>query len=305
VIYSIGLIFTPMLTYSQAFYQLKEKLQPLYDADEASAISHLLMEFITGFGKLDRLEKKDIPFTKRQQDIFEQKSVELIKGKPIQYVTNSAWFMGREFIVNESVLIPRPETEELVQWVVDDQKDKEKLRLIDIGAGSGCIGISLFRYLSNAVVTCVDISKEALDVLQTNIEWVLNEEEKNKHPENIRLLAMDFLDEKIRNKDLGRFDIIVSNPPYIPMRDKAKIHPNVKHYEPDKALFVPDKDPLIFYKAIASFGKEHLKQDGYIYCELDAKQATECKILFEEADYKNVEIRKDMHGNWRMLKAGI
>ena len=294
-----------MLTYSQAFYQLKEKLQPLYDVSEAEAIAHLFIEFVTGLNKLDRLTKKDTPFTKRQQEIFDTKTIELVKGKPIQYVTNSAWFMGREFIVNESVLIPRPETEELVQWVVDDQKDKEKLRILDVGAGSGCIGISLFRYLSNAVVTCVDISKEALDVLQTNIEWVLNGEEKNKHPENIRLIALDFLNEPIRNKELGRFDVVVSNPPYIPRRDKAKIHPNVKHFEPDKALFVPDNDALIFYRAISAFGKEHLKQDGYIYCELDTAHAEQCKVLFEEAGYKEVEIRKDMNNNWRMLKAQL
>ena len=172
-----------MLTYSEAFYQLKEKLQPLYDANEAAAIAHLLLEFITGLNKMDRLTKKDVAFTKRQQELFDTKLKELVKGKPVQYVTNSAWFMGREFIVNEAVLIPRPETEELVQWIIDDHKDKEKLRILDVGAGSGCIGISLFRLLPNAVVTCADISKEALDVLQTNIEWVLNDEEKKKHPE--------------------------------------------------------------------------------------------------------------------------
>ena len=294
-----------MLTYSEAFYQLKEKLQPLYDANEAAAIAHLLLEFITGLNKMDRLTKKDVAFTKRQQELFDTKLKELVKGKPVQYVTNSAWFMGREFIVNEAVLIPRPETEELVQWIIDDHKDKEKLRILDVGAGSGCIGISLFRLLPNAVVTCADISKEALDVLQTNIEWVLNDEEKKKHPENIRLLELDFLNEPIRNKELGRFDIVVSNPPYIARSEKAKMHPNVKHFEPDKALFVPDNDALIFYKAIAAFSKEHLKQDGYIYCELDAAHAEECKVLFEKAAYSNVELRKDMHGNWRMLKAKI
>lgn len=294
-----------MLTYGQAFYQLKEKLQPLYDANEASAIAHLFLGFITGLNKLDRLAKKDSPFTKRQQDVYDLKSAELVKGKPIQYVTNSAWFMGREFIVNENVLIPRPETEELVQWIVDDQKAKQKLRIVDIGAGSGCIGISLFRLLSHPMITCLDISTAALDVLQTNIEWVLNEAEKKMLPENIRLVAMDFLDESIRNKELGRFDIVVSNPPYIPRSEYKKMHTNVKHFEPEQALFVPDKDALVFYRAIASFGKEHLRQDGYIYCELDAAHAEECESLFVAAGYKNVMIRKDMHGNWRMLKAEL
>ncbi len=294
-----------MLTYNQAFYQLKEKLQSLYDANEAAAIAHMFLEFVTGLNKLDRLSKKDILFSKRQQDIYDIKSIELIKGKPIQYVINSAWFMGREFIVNESVLIPRLETEELVQWIIDDQKDKEKLRILDVGAGSGCIGISLFRLLSNAVVTCVDISKEALDVLQTNIEWVLNDEDKSKHPENIRLSELNFLNETTRNKELGRYDIIVSNPPYIPRKDKKGMHTNVTNYEPGIALFVPDNDALVFYRAIAMFGKTHLKQEGYIYCELDAAHAEKCKALFEESGYTNVEIRKDMHGNWRMLRASL
>jgi len=293
-----------MLTYNQAFYELKEKLGPLYDANEAAAISHSFLEFITGLSKLDRLTKKDTLLTQRQQDIYDNKSIELIKGKPIQYVTNSAWFLGRDFFVNENVLIPRPETEELVQWVIDDCKGKEKLRILDVGAGSGCIGISLSRLLDHAVVTCVDISKEALDVLQTNIEWVLDNKEKSAHAENIRVVPLDFCDEAIRNKELGRYDIIVSNPPYIPLREKKNMHKNVTKYEPGIALFVPDNDALFFYRAIAEFGKLHLKQDSYIYCELDTAHAEACKVLFEDAGYKNVEIRKDLHGHWRMLKCG-
>lgn len=298
-----GIIFTTMLTYNHAFYQLKEKLQSLYDANESAAIAHVLLEFITGLNKLERLSKKDTVFTKSQQDVYDSKSKELIKGKPVQYVMNSAWFMGREFIVNESVLIPRPETEELVLWIIDDCKNKEKLRILDVGAGSGCIGISLSRLLSTVVVACIDVSKEALDVLQTNIKWVLNDTEKSKNRDNIRVIKLDFLDEATRNKELGRYDIIVSNPPYIPASEKKGMHTNVTRHEPHIALFVPDNDALLFYRAIAVFGKTHLKQGGYIYCELDASHAEECKILFENAGYINVEIRKDMHGNWRMLKA--
>jgi release factor glutamine methyltransferase len=296
------LIFTPMLTYNQAFYQLKDQLQPLYDEQEATAIAHLFLEFVTGLNKLDRLTKKDTAFTKRQQGLFDDKTTDLLKGKPIQYVTNSAWFMGREFVVNENVLIPRPETEELVQWVIDEQKDKEKLRILDVGCGSGCIGISLGRLLSYGVVTCVDISKEALDVVETNIQWVLDNKEKSRHAENIRLVALDFLDEAIRNKELGRYDIVVSNPPYIPYKEKDKLHDNVSKYEPTIALFLPNNDPLVFYKALAAFGMEHLKQEGTIYCELDAAHAEKCKALFIAAGYEQVELKKDMHDNWRMLR---
>ncbi len=328
-----------MLSYSQAFYQLKEKLQRLYDANEAAAITHIFLEYLTGLSKGDRVLKKDTLFTERQQEQFDAKSKELAKGKPVQYVTNSAWFMGREFLVNESVLIPRPETEELVQWVVDvvsrksgvvspavtETSDKvidnsnskfqipnsshhipdSKIKILDVGAGSGCIGLSLARLVPNAIVTCTDVSKEAIEVLKTNIEWVLTPQEKKRGADNITVKTLDFLNETQRNKQFGRYDIIVSNPPYIPMSEKVNMHKNVKDYEPAIALFVPDTDALVFYKAIASFGKEHLNSNGYIYCELDAGHAEACKALFEEYGYKDVEIKKDMHGNWRMLRAGL
>jgi len=250
-----------MLNYSQAFYQLKERLQKLYDADEAAAIAHMFLEHLTGLNKSDRLLKKDTEFKEKQQQQYDVQSKELVKGKPLQYITNSAWFMGREFIVNESVLIPRPETEELVQWVLDDSKadgEKLKVRILDIGSGSGCIGISLARLVGNAIVTCADVSKESIEVLKTNIEWVLTPEEKKRGADNITLKTLDFLNEMQRNKQLGRYDVIVSNPPYIPATEKGKMHTNVKDHEPGIALFVPADDALVFYKAIAEFGKTHL-----------------------------------------------
>jgi len=311
-----------MLNYSQAFYQLKEKLQKLYDEGEAAAIAHMFLEHLTGLNKSDRLLKKDTSFTEKQQQQYDTQSKALIKGKPIQYITNSAWFMGREFIVNESVLIPRPETEELVQWILENPKFKiqnskpqtpnsefqipnSKLRILDVGSGSGCIGISLARLVQNAVVTCADVSKEAIEVLKTNIEWVLTPDEKKMGADNITVKTFDFLNESLRNKQLGRYDIVVSNPPYIPASEKAKMHTNVKDHEPDIALFVPADDALVFYRAIAEFGKTHLTNEGVIYCELEANHSAECKALFESEGYTDVEVRKDMHENWRMLKAGI
>jgi len=288
-----------MLSYGQAFYRIRDQLQPLYGEGEATAIAHMLMEHITGLGKLQRLDKKDITFTKVQQAAFDKKTKELAAGRPIQYVTGSTWFMDHEFLVNENVLIPRPETAELVEWVTNDSKGREKLRILDVGTGSGCIGISLAGILNNAFVTCIDKSKEALEVAATNIQWVLTSEQKK---ENIKLLALDFLAPEIRNTGLPRYDIIVSNPPYIPVKEKEKLHKNVRTYEPAMALFVPNSDPLVFYKAIAAFGKDHLRQGGSIYCELDAAHAGECKAMFIGFGYANTEIRKDMHGNWRMLR---
>ncbi len=286
-----------MLTYSQAFYQLKEQLQVLYDPNEAAAICHLFLEYVTGMGKMERLDKKDTQLTEQQQQLYDRKTNDLRKGRPIQYVTNSAWFMSREFYVDESVLIPRPETEELVQWIYEEIKNqKSKIKnVLDIGTGSGCIPISLKMTMPEMEVTTCDISNEALNVAKTNA---------NRLNADINFLKLDFLDSAQHN-NLGMYDVIVSNPPYIPAEEKERLHSNVKDFEPAIALFVPDNDALVFYRAIALFGKEHLNTGGCIYCEMDAAHAEECKLLFENAGYKNVEIRKDMHGNWRMLKAGI
>lgn len=286
-----------MLTYNQAFYRLKELLQPLYDANEAAAISHMLVEHITGLGKLDRLDKKETPLTEEQQQLFDGKTKELLRGKPIQYVTGKAWFLNKEFVVNENVLIPRPETEELVQWItLETQKSKiQNPKILDIGTGSGCIPISLKLALPEADITGCDISSEALKVAQTNAP---------KLNTTINFLQLDFLDFEQHN-NLGTYDVIVSNPPYIPAEEKERLHSNVRDYEPALALFVPDNDALIFYKAIALFGKQHLNPGGYIYCELDTAHAEECSALFEVTGYKNIELKKDMHGNWRMLKAGL
>ncbi len=284
-----------MLTYSQAFYQLKEQLQVLYDANEAAAICHLFLEYVTGIGKMERLDKKDTELTEQQQQLYDRKTNDLRKGRPIQYVTNSAWFLGKEFYVDESVLIPRPETEELVHWIVTQiPNSKFQIpKILDIGTGSGCIPISLKLAIPGAEITSCDISNEALNVAKTNA---------NKLNATINFLKLDFLD-TARHNNLGMYDVIVSNPPYIPAEEKERLHSNVKDYEPAVALFVPDNDALVFYRAIALFGKGHLNSNGYIYCELDAAHAEECKLLFENAGYKKVEIRKDMHGNWRMLKA--
>jgi len=285
-----------MLSYNHAFYELRTLLQPLYDEREATAISHEILFFITGHNKADRLIHKDTMLSSEQHGRYEMAVRELLSGKPLQYVTGTAWFMGKEFEVNENVLIPRPETEELVEWVINDWKSREeKIDILDIGTGSGCIPISLTSALLQATVTACDISEAALQVAKQNAE---------KLSVTVSFLQLDFLDTIASNK-LGNYDVIVSNPPYIPAAERGNMHINVKDYEPAIALFVPDNDPLLFYKAIASFGKQHLNSNGYIYCELDAGHAAMCKELFERAGYRNVALRKDIHGNLRMLKAGI
>lgn len=285
-----------MLTYSQAFYDLKNKLQPLYDGREAEAMAHEILHYITHLTKTERLISKDTSFTDTQKQQFDNAVKELLTGKPLQYVTGSAWFMGREFMVNGSVLIPRPETEELVNWILSDYNScSYSPNVLDVGTGSGCIPISLKLNLTQSKVTTCDVSKEALKLAAENAKR-LNAD--------IRLAHLDFLDGAQRNK-LEMYDVIVSNPPYIPFSEKERMHINVTAYEPGIALFVSDDDALVFYRAIAMFGREHLSSKGNIYCELDAAHAFDCQALFKESGYTEVEIKKDMHGNWRMLKAAM
>jgi release factor glutamine methyltransferase len=291
----IALIFTAMLTIGQAFYDIKNALQPLYEEREAAAIAHEVLNSITGYSKTDRLMHKDEPLGDLKYIAYNKALADLRTGRPLQYILGSSWFLGREFIVNEAVLIPRPETEELVQWIINDLKAVSGISILDIGTGSGCIPISLKLDLPAINITACDISPDALAVAETNA---------TKLGANVQFTQSNFLD-PAQQSSLGNFDVIVSNPPYIPISEQDKMHTNVKDHEPNIALFVPDNDPLLFYKAIATFGKDHLKGTGYIYCELDAGHATQTKAMFEDAGYNNVQIRQDIHGNWRMLKAEL
>jgi release factor glutamine methyltransferase len=284
-----------MHTVASAFYDLKGKLQNLYDDREAAAIAHEVLEYITGLGKTDRLIHKERNLTAEERDKYENATASLLQGIPLQYVTRTAWFMGAAYRVDNNVLIPRPETEELVQWIVDDNKPLQKtLTILDIGTGSGCIPISLKRFLPDADVSSCDISLGALSVARKNAEAL---------SVVVDFVSLDFLNSGARSQ-LGHFDIIVSNPPYIPISEKASLHINVAANEPGLALFVPDEDALVFYRAIADFGKQHLIEGGLMYCELDAAHAAETKLLFENEGYQNVSLRKDVHGNERMLRVG-
>lgn len=283
-----------MFTYSKAFYDLKNALLALYDEGESTAAAHIILEHITDEDKLQRLTDKDKEFTTAQQEQYETIKEKLLRATPIQYVVGKAWFRGREFAVNENALIPRPETEELVDWIIADVRAAgTKPSILDIGAGSGCISVSLKLDIPETMVTACDVSVGAMLVARTNA---------NVMGADISLQHIDFLQESQRAL-LGVYDIIVSNPPYIPDTQKDSIHANVLDHEPHVALFVSGGDPLLFYRLIADFGKKHLTERGIIYCELDYDYAVEARQLFEDKGYKNVEIRKDMSGNTRMLKA--
>lgn len=281
-----------MFTYTTAFADLSTALQSVYDAREATAIAHQVLEHITGATRLERLTDKYKVLSAEQGSEYDRLKSLLMQGTPLQYVLGKEWFMGRQFMVNEHVLIPRPETEELVQWIIDDNKSKE-ITILDIGTGSGCIPISLQLALLQSVVSAIDVSIGALAVARQNATS-LNA--------NVDFKQVDFLD-KGQWTALGTCDVIVSNPPYIPETESNTLHTNVRDHEPGLALFVPGNDALLFYRNIAEFGLTNLKDDGIIYCELHVDYAIDTQALFTAMGYRHTELRKDMHGNLRMLKA--
>jgi release factor glutamine methyltransferase len=280
-----------VLSLNDAFYRLRNELQPLYGAQEAAAIAHEVIYYLTGLDKLKRIVEKEALLSPMQEMQYEQMLPQLRTGRPLQYVIGHSWFMERLFKVNEHVLIPRPETEELAQWIIDDHKEKN-IEVLEVGTGSGCIPISLKLALKLANISSCDISERALQVAQENAIHL---------GADINLLQLDFLQAEYRQQ-LGQYDVIVSNPPYIPFTERESLHQNVRDFEPGLALFVPGNDALLFYREIAKFGRTHLKPGGAIYCELHVDYAEQTRQLFEELGY-TATIRKDMHGNLRMLKA--
>jgi release factor glutamine methyltransferase len=241
---------------------------------------------------LQRITDKDKLLTEEQGQLLAACKDKLAAGMPMQYVLGYAWFMGRRFIVNEHVLIPRPETEELVQWIADDYKETDPA-ILDIGTGSGCIPVSLKLLLSKAKVSAIDVSAEALEVARTNAKSL---------DADVVFQQMNFLDTGAW-ESLPQYDVIVSNPPYIPETERLTLAAHVREYEPGLALFVPGDDALLFYRHIAEFGMMHLLQEGSIYCELHVDYATATEELFKSMGYSFTELRADMHGNLRMLKA--
>lgn len=281
-----------MITYSQAFYDMRNILRSIYDVGEATAITHEMLEHITGLNKLDRLLDKSTVLSDEQYNKYTAAKAALSFGTPLQYVTGIAYFMGKPFIVNKNVLIPRPETEELVGWIIDDQETNNKIDLLDIGTGSGCIPIAIKAALPKANVTSCDVSEDALTVAKENAKA------KNA---DINFICLDFLNEK-NWKQLGMYDIIVSNPPYIPEHERATMHTNVKDHEPSLALFVPADDAQLFYRKIADFGINHLNDEGTVYCELHKDHANDTLQLFLNMGY-DAQVKNDMNGHPRMLKA--
>ena len=283
------------MTVQEATYYLLNKLRSIYNDSEASNITDWVIEHLTGSKKAERMIYKNTAITDQEEKQLQQYTEKLMNHEPVQYVLNESWFCGLKLYVDRNVLIPRPETEELVEWIISNCKfPVDELKILDIGTGCGCIPISLKRRIRKAEVWACDISDNALTVAKRNATTLGTD---------INFIHLDFLNEEQRNK-LPAFDIIVSNPPYVPEKDKKQMQLNVLNYEPHTALFVPDNDALIFYKAIATFGKEHLQQGGNIYCEIHESLGSPVEKIFSSAGY-TTELKKDMQQKDRMIKSGL
>lgn len=278
-----------------AFAALNEQLGTIYDKEEALSIADWVMESLTGKARLDRLMQPELTLNKEEQAKLAQYTRELLQHRPLQYVLGESYFYNLKLFVDERVLIPRPETEELVDWIIKDKVWDKKggpgPHLIDIGTGSGCIALALKKNIPAAEVYALDISESALAVAGKNAVGL---------GINIRLLAIDMLKAPGEGQ-LPAFDVIVSNPPYITVAEKETILPHVLDYEPHQALFVTDNDPLQFYKAIEAFADRFLLPGGAVFLELHRDFASETEQYYAARGWYTA-LRKDMQGNDRMLR---
>jgi release factor glutamine methyltransferase len=286
-----------MKTIKDVFLSFQQGLGEVYDTREIEAIALLVLEEITDMSraKIKAFPEDNVPgeAAEKIQGILE----ELKTGRPVQYILGSTEFYGLNFLVNPATLIPRPETEELVEWVISSVASLQlvvnsSLSVLDIGTGSGCIAISLKKNLPNAEVTAIDISPEALHTAQQNA--VINDVE-------VEFIEQDILNPK-SELEHSKFEVIISNPPYVTLVDKAQMHQNVTGFEPHTALFVPENDPLIFYKAIADFAVKHLENKGLLFFEINENFGKETVELLSDKEFTDIELRKDMSGRDRMVK---
>jgi release factor glutamine methyltransferase len=278
--------------YRQKF--IKE-LTPVYDLEEAESFFYLILEQKQNLKRINLALQPDLVFLQSEIEMWDTFLEQLKQEIPIQYLLKTAHFYGLEFEVNPSVLIPRPETEELVAWILHyaQTQKQENLKIIDIGTGSGCIAISLAKNISNATVFALDISEKTLATAQKNAQ---------KNDVNVTFIQKNILDLEILD---GDFDIIVSNPPYVRNLEKHEIKKNVLFHEPHLALFVSDHDALLFYKKITQLAQQSLTKNGQLFFEINQYLGAETKDLISSFGFQNVQLRQDIYGNDRMIQASF
>ena len=287
--------------YKTHFFDLLKNIQ---DEQEIESFFFILTEYLHNLKRIDVALNPDFEISDAAIEKWNAILAQLQQEKPIQYITREAWFYGLRFEVNENTLIPRPETEELVEWIIESQKSKvksQKFEILDIGTGTGCIPISLKANLPHVNVSAIDVSEKALEVARRNA--VSNKVEINFIQTNI-LEVEDLSQLQTPNFQLPTsFDIIVSNPPYVRNLEKEEIKKNVLDYEPHLALFVEDTDALLFYRKIAQLALKNLAPNGLLFFEINQYLGKETVELLENLGFKNIELKKDIYGNDRMVKS--
>lgn len=282
------------MTIQNAHQYLIENLQAIYDAPESDNIAIWVLESLTGFNRLAQKMNANGQLTDAKEKQLEIYNHELKQHRPVQYVLGECYFMDMKLFVDENVLVPRPETEELVDWIIKYCRLQAitKPRILDIGTGSGCIALALKKHIPHSTVTAIDISPEALKVAKRNADKVQL---------TIDWQQCNILDRSVWDL-LPGFDIIVSNPPYITLPEKETMSPNVLQFEPHQALFVTDNDPQQFYKSIEAFAKEKLHDKGGVFLELHRDFAQDTQQYYKGNHWQTI-LKKDMQENDRMLMA--
>ncbi len=277
------------------FDYYKNELVDFYDEKESLSILKILFEEVCKVSRMDMLVNSELRIN--ESDIlkihFAVKDIK--KYKPIQYITGKANFYGLDFFVNENVLIPRSETEELIELIINENKNRKNIKILDVGTGSGCIAIALKKEFYLSEVYALDKYADALKVAEKNTQ---------NHHLKIIFFKIDILN-KSETEILPQFDIIVSNPPYIRESEKKLMRKNVLDYEPESALFVDDNDPLIFYKAISKFAKLNLKTNGKLYFEINEAYGEEVRKMLKDFSFSNVILKSDLNGKSRMVCAEV
>ncbi len=271
-------------------FHFTDELSAIYPQTETDTFFFYLIEEYLNFQRIDLVIQPEFKITDEAFLLFSNALEALKKEIPIQYILGKTEFYGLPLVVNNHTLIPRPETEELVEWILDTIDSSKSLQIIDIGTGSGCIPISLAKKALNTTVFAVDISKDALKIAKKNA--ALNK------------VSIHFIEKNILQTTTlpQKFDVIVSNPPYVRELEKVAIKKNVLENEPHLALFVDDDNPLLFYDKIADLAKEHLTKNGFLFFEINQYLGTETFALLRKKGFKSIELKKDLLGNDRMIK---
>jgi len=279
------------MTISDLKLLFQTELNSIYPRNEIDSFYHILTQHKLGMSRVDKALSPNLMINEEAQTFFKHAISLLYSEKPIQYITKETEFYGLPFKVNKNVLIPRPETEELVSWLLKSTEPIENIKILDIGTGSGCIAIALAKNLPNAKITAIDFSKEALEVARENAK--------------LNKVSIEFIQQDILATEslAGNFDFIISNPPYIRELEKEEIQNNVLSFEPHSALFVDNDNALVFYRKIIELAKKHLQPNGSLFFEINQYLGIETLKLLSENGFSQNILKKDIFGNDRMTKS--